>query len=115
MRCMDRVLVIGATGNIVREVVSPLASRGIQLRAMTRKPDAAVLPPQVEVMRGALTAWNETTWVAAVILGLSAEVLVALGMLALGLFWLVQPSGPDARVVGGGGPPSAPSNLRASG
>jgi len=53
--CMDRVLVIGATGNIGRQVVSQLASRDVQVRAMTRKPDAAVLPPHVEVMRGDLT------------------------------------------------------------
>ena len=52
---MDRVLVIGATGNIGRQVVSQLASRGVQVRAMTRNPDASVLPPQVEVMRGDLT------------------------------------------------------------
>src|SRR5262249_44576849 len=55
MRCMDRVLVIGATGNIGRQVVSQLASTGTQVRAMTRKPDAAGLPPQIEVMRGDLT------------------------------------------------------------
>lgn len=52
---MDRVLVIGATGNIGRQVVSQLASAGAQVRAMTRKPDAAGLPTQIEVMRGDLT------------------------------------------------------------
>lgn len=55
MRCMDRVLVIGATGKIGGQVVSQLASTGAQVRAMTRKPDAAGLPPQIEVMRGDLT------------------------------------------------------------
>ena len=55
MRCMDRVLVIGGTGNIGRQVVSQLASTGAQVRAMTRKPDAAGWPPQIEVMRGDLT------------------------------------------------------------
>src|SRR5262245_1962528 len=52
---MDRILVIGATGNIGRQVVSQLASTGAQVRAMTRKPDATGLPPQIEVMRGDLT------------------------------------------------------------
>src|SRR5262245_41841008 len=50
-----RVLVIGATGNVGRQVVAQLASTGAQVRAMTRKPDAADLPPQIEVMRGDLT------------------------------------------------------------
>src|SRR5689334_10170441 len=52
---MDRVLVIGATGNIGRQVVSQLASTGAQVRAMARKPEAAGLAPEVEVMLGDLT------------------------------------------------------------
>jgi uncharacterized protein YbjT (DUF2867 family) len=52
---MERILVIGATGNIGRQVVSQLAASGAQVRAMTRKPDAAGLAPQIEVMRGDLT------------------------------------------------------------
>jgi uncharacterized protein YbjT (DUF2867 family) len=52
---MYRVLVIGATGNVGRQVVTQLASTGAQVRAMTRKPDAAGLPPQIEVIRGDLT------------------------------------------------------------
>jgi uncharacterized protein YbjT (DUF2867 family) len=52
---MDRILVIGATGNIGRQVVSQLANTGVQVRALTRKPDAAGLPPQIEVMCGDLT------------------------------------------------------------
>lgn len=52
---MKRTLVIGATGNIGRQVVSQLAARGAQVRALTRNPDTAGLPPQVEVMRGDLT------------------------------------------------------------
>src|SRR5262245_44091531 len=52
---MNRILVIGATGNVGRQVVSQLAATGVQVRAMTRNPDAAGLPPPVEVMRGDLT------------------------------------------------------------
>jgi len=52
---MNRILVIGATGNVGRQVVSQLLSAGAQVRAMTRNPDSARLPPQVEMMRGDLT------------------------------------------------------------
>ena len=55
MTCMNRVLVIGATGNVGHQVVSQLATTGAQVRALTRNPDAAGLPPQVDVMRGDLT------------------------------------------------------------
>jgi len=54
MNRMDRILVVGATGNIGRQVVSQLANTSAQVRAMTRKPDVAGLPPQIEVMRGDL-------------------------------------------------------------
>jgi uncharacterized protein YbjT (DUF2867 family) len=49
---MNRILVIGATGNIGRQVVFQLAATGAQVRALTRNPEAARLPPQVEVVRG---------------------------------------------------------------
>src|SRR5262245_33902216 len=52
---MRRILVIGATGNVGRQVVSQLAAAGAQVRAMVRNPATAGLPPQVEVMRGDLT------------------------------------------------------------
>jgi len=52
---MNRILVIGGTGNVGRLVVDQLAATGAQVRAMTRNPDAAGLPPQVEVVRGDLT------------------------------------------------------------
>ena len=52
---MKRTLVIGATGNVGHQVVSQLAARGAQVRALTRNPDTAGLPPQVEVVRGDLT------------------------------------------------------------
>ena len=52
---MNRILVIGGTGNVGRHVVDQLAATGARFRAMTRNPDAAGLPPQVEVVRGDLT------------------------------------------------------------
>jgi uncharacterized protein YbjT (DUF2867 family) len=55
MSCMNRVLVVGATGNVGRRVVGELKTTGTPVRAMTRNPDAAGLPPQVEVMRGDLS------------------------------------------------------------
>jgi uncharacterized protein YbjT (DUF2867 family) len=55
MICMNRILVIGATGTVGRHVVSQLVAAGTQVRAMSRNPDAAGLPPQAEMMRGDLT------------------------------------------------------------
>ena len=52
---MNRILVIGGTGNVGRHVVHQLAATGARFRAMTRNPDATSLPPQVEVVRGDLT------------------------------------------------------------
>jgi len=52
---MNRILVIGGTGNVGRHVVHQLAATGARFRAMTRNPDAAGLPPQVEVVHGDLT------------------------------------------------------------
>jgi uncharacterized protein YbjT (DUF2867 family) len=52
---MSPILVTGATGTIGRQVVSQLLAMDVQVRAMTRDPDAAGLPPGVEVVRGDLT------------------------------------------------------------
>src|SRR3954471_2512591 len=52
---MNRILVIGGSGNVGRHVVDQLAAAGARFRVMTRNPDAAGLPPQVEVLRGDLT------------------------------------------------------------
>ena len=52
---MNRILVIGSTGNVGRHVVGQLAATGARFRAMTRNPDSAGLPRQVEVVRGDLT------------------------------------------------------------
>src|SRR6185436_12892702 len=52
---MNRILVIGATGTVGHQVVSRLVSAGAHVRAMTRNPDAAGFPPNVETRRGDLT------------------------------------------------------------
>jgi uncharacterized protein YbjT (DUF2867 family) len=52
---MNHILVIGATGNIGREVVSQLPATGVRVRALARDPDTAGLPSHVEVVPGDLT------------------------------------------------------------
>jgi uncharacterized protein YbjT (DUF2867 family) len=52
---MNRTLIIGATGNVGRQVVSQLSATGVQVRALARNPGAARLPQQVEVVHGDLT------------------------------------------------------------
>jgi uncharacterized protein YbjT (DUF2867 family) len=52
---MKRILVIGATGNVGRQVVSQLLATDARVRALTRNPNAANLPPGVEVVCGDLT------------------------------------------------------------
>jgi uncharacterized protein YbjT (DUF2867 family) len=52
---MNRILIIGATGNVGRQVLSQLAATGVRVRALARNPHTAGLPAQVEVVRGDLT------------------------------------------------------------
>src|SRR5437667_6464761 len=52
---MDRILVIGGTGTVGRQVVSRLAATGGRVRALVRNPGKAQLPSQVDVVRGDLT------------------------------------------------------------
>jgi uncharacterized protein YbjT (DUF2867 family) len=52
---MNRILVIGATGNIGRQVVTQLIPTGAEVRALVRNPDSAHLPAEIEVIRGDLT------------------------------------------------------------
>ncbi|WP_328751504.1 NAD(P)H-binding protein [Streptomyces sp. NBC_00285] len=46
------ILVTGATGTIGRDVVRQLVARGEKVRALTRDPGTAHLPPGVEAVRG---------------------------------------------------------------
>jgi len=50
-----RILVIGATGTVGRQVVLGLTNQGSRVRAMTRNPEASDLPPHVDVVQGDLT------------------------------------------------------------
>jgi len=52
---MNRILITGATGRAGRQVVSQLLAMRVRVRALARNPDAAGMPPQVEVVRGDLT------------------------------------------------------------
>ena len=52
---MSRVLLIGGTGTVGREVLPQLLARLQQVRVMTRKPAQSGLQPQVEVVGGDLT------------------------------------------------------------
>jgi uncharacterized protein YbjT (DUF2867 family) len=49
------VLVTGATGRVGRLVVNDLLRAGVQVRALTRRPERAALPVGVEVVAGDLT------------------------------------------------------------
>ena len=50
------ILVAGATGNVGRQIVSQLLGTGVAVRALARNPDTAILPDDVEVVRGDLSA-----------------------------------------------------------
>jgi len=52
---MNRILIIGATGRVGRDVLSQLPATGMRVRALVRNPHTAALPPNVEVVRGDLT------------------------------------------------------------
>ena len=53
---MKRVLVTGATGQIGGQVVAQLRDTGCRIRALTRHPESANLPDDVEVAQGDLAA-----------------------------------------------------------
>ncbi|MFN7929306.1 MAG: NAD(P)H-binding protein [Blastocatellia bacterium] len=53
---MKPILIIGATGNIGRQVITQLLAAQVRVRALTRNPEAADLPAEVELVRGDLAA-----------------------------------------------------------
>jgi uncharacterized protein YbjT (DUF2867 family) len=52
---MNPILIIGGTGDVGGHVVSQLTDAGRPVRALVRNPEAARLPPGVELVRGDLT------------------------------------------------------------
>ncbi|RDI49340.1 NAD(P)H-binding protein [Nocardia mexicana] len=48
------IVVTGATGTVGRAVVDQLLATGVEVRAVTRRPQGAGLPPEVEVVRADL-------------------------------------------------------------
>ncbi|MCT2587466.1 SDR family oxidoreductase [Actinophytocola gossypii] len=50
-----RILVTGATGNVGRHIVAQLQDAGHEVRALTRDPAKAALPPGVEAVAGDLS------------------------------------------------------------
>jgi uncharacterized protein YbjT (DUF2867 family) len=50
---MNTILVTGATGNVGRPLVNQLAEAGVHVRAVTRRPDSAQFPVDVEVVGSA--------------------------------------------------------------
>lgn len=53
---MFTIVITGATGNVGRPLITQLATAGVDVRALTRNPDSAGLPPGVDVYRTALDA-----------------------------------------------------------
>ncbi len=51
---MHRLLIIGGTGTVGRQVLSQLPATGVRVRALARTPRPAGFPPHVEVVRGDL-------------------------------------------------------------
>src|SRR6476646_5075253 len=47
---MNAILVTGATGNVARPLLTQLAAAGVEVRAVTRQPDAARFPAGVKVV-----------------------------------------------------------------
>jgi uncharacterized protein YbjT (DUF2867 family) len=52
---MNRILIIGATGRVGRQVLFQLPATRVRVRALARNPQSAGLPPHVDVIRGDLT------------------------------------------------------------
>jgi len=56
------VLVVGATGNVGRQVVAQLVERNVSVRALARRPAEAGLPADVEVAGGDLNELDGLRW-----------------------------------------------------
>ncbi|WP_067707002.1 NAD(P)H-binding protein [Nocardia yamanashiensis] len=69
------IVITGATGTIGSVAVRILAARGVPVRAVTRNPETAAFPAEVEVVRGDYT---DTASMAAAFAGAEAAFLVGL-------------------------------------
>lgn len=92
----DAVLVIGATGNVGRQVVRQLLEAGVPVRAMVRNPDTAGLPGDAEVVAGDLT---DPTTVAAAAQGTRAAFLAWPFFTSEAAPAVLKALGPDVRHV----------------
>ena len=70
------ILVLGATGKVGRSVVDELVARGRPVRAVSRRPDTAGLPPAVEVREGSP---QDVTALTAALDGVDAAFVVLVG------------------------------------
>lgn len=71
-----RILVTGATGLVGRQVVEYLATKDVEVRALSRRPESAGLPNTVDVVRGDL---EQPETLESVFDGVDRMYLVALG------------------------------------
>ena len=55
---MNAILVTGATGNVGRPLVTQLVNAGVEVRAVTRHPDAAAFPTGVSAVGSAVAGLN---------------------------------------------------------
>ncbi|MEV6136354.1 NAD(P)H-binding protein [Nocardia sp. NPDC051990] len=67
------IVITGATGTIGSEIVRQLAARDVRVRAMTRNPERARVPAEVEVVRG---DYHDLDSIAAAMTGADAAFLV---------------------------------------
>lgn len=70
------ILVTGATGTVGREVVHHLLADGRRVRALTRRPERAELPAEVDVVRGDL---DDPTSLGPALDGVEAAHLISFG------------------------------------
>ncbi|MEV0621382.1 NAD(P)H-binding protein [Nonomuraea sp. NPDC050404] len=69
------ILVTGATGTVGRSLVRQLLQAGQQVRALTRSPERAALPPEVETVKG---DFNDPAGLARALRGIERMHLVAI-------------------------------------
>ncbi|MFD6415054.1 NAD(P)H-binding protein [Streptomyces sp. NPDC060194] len=114
-----KILVTGATGTVGSQVVTELLARGASVRALTRDPAKADLPPEVEVVRGDLT---DPATLTGVFDGVSGVHLITFG----GEYFAPLTTGPEivalaeragvrrVTVLSGGGPTPLQDAVQAS-